>query len=101
MKTVEELYNEISASEELQKAVSKISDQTAFIDFLKEHGCEATVEEFADFVRSQGEGEIGDDAAAETAGGLPIGMRGVKIWPIPGSDPGPSPSPSREPIVRF
>ena len=69
MKTVEELYNEISASEELQKAVSQISDQTAFADFLKEHGCEATVEEFADFVRSQAEGEIGDDAAAEAAGG--------------------------------
>lgn len=69
MKTIEELYKEIGASEKLQKALSQISDQTGLESFLKEHGCEATVEEFAEFISSQGEGEIGDDAAAEAAGG--------------------------------
>ena len=41
MKTIEELYNEINASEELKKAVSAIKDKEAFADFLKEQGCES------------------------------------------------------------
>ena len=71
MKTIEELYKEINASEELKKAVSQIADKTALADFLKKHGCEASVEEFAKFIKSQGEGEIGDDAASAVAGGWP------------------------------
>ena len=70
MKTIEELYNEINASEELRKAVSEIRDKEAFADFLKEHGCDASVKDFAAFVRSQDEGEIEDNDAEEIAGGL-------------------------------
>ena len=70
MKTIEELYNEINASEELKKAISEIKDKEAFADFLKEQGCEASVDEFEKFVKSQSEGEIGDDAAGAVAGGL-------------------------------
>ena len=69
MKTIEELYGEINASEELKKAVSEIKDKAAMADFLKQHGCEASVDEFGKFVKSQSEGEIGDDAASEVAGG--------------------------------
>ena len=72
MKTIEELYKEINASEELKKAVSEIKDKEAFADFLKEHGCEASVDEFGKFVKSQSEGEIGDDAAGAVAGGAPM-----------------------------
>ena len=72
MKTIEELYNEINASEELKKAVSEIRDKEAFADFLKEQGCEASVDEFEKFVKSQTEGEIGDDAAGAAAGGIPM-----------------------------
>ena len=70
MKTIEELYNEINASEELKKAISEIKDKVAFADFLKEHGCDASADEFEKFVKSQSEGEIGDDAAGTVAGGL-------------------------------
>ena len=38
-------------------------------DFLKEHGCEASVDEFGKFVKSQSEGEIEDGEAAAVAGG--------------------------------
>ncbi len=69
MKTIEELYNQISTSEELKKAVSEIKDKAVMADFLKEHGCEASVDEFGKFVKSQSEGEIGDDAAGAAAGG--------------------------------
>ena len=72
MKTIEELYKEINASEELKKAISAIKDKGAFADFLKEHGCEASVDEFEKFVKSQSEGEIGDDAAGAVAGGAPM-----------------------------
>ena len=69
MKTIEEFYKEINASDELKKAVSVIKDTTAMEAFLKEHGCEATADEFAKFIESQFEGEIGDDAAASAAAG--------------------------------
>ena len=70
MKTIEEMYNEINASEELKKAVSAIKDKEAFAVFLKEHGCEASVDEFVKFVESQREGEIGDDEVQAVAGGF-------------------------------
>ena len=69
MKTLEELVKEINASEELQKTISQIKDKTGLIDFLKEQGCEASVDDFAKTIKSQGEGEIGDDVAATIAGG--------------------------------
>ena len=71
MKTIEELYKEVIASEELKKTVSEIKDMSAVADFLKEHGCEATVNEFVEFIQSQSEGEIEDDVVAEVAGGFP------------------------------
>ena len=70
MKTIEELYKEINASAELKKAASAIKDKGALADFLKEHGCDASADEFEKFVKSQTEGEIGDDAAGAVAGGL-------------------------------
>ena len=75
MKTIEELYNEINASEELNKAISEIKDKEAFADFLKEQGREASVDEFEKFVKSQTEGEIGDDVAAVTGGAPMYGFR--------------------------
>ena len=69
MKTIEELYNEINASEELKKAVSEIRDKEAFADFLKEHGCDASADEFKKFVKSQTEGEISDEDVGAVAGG--------------------------------
>lgn len=70
MKTIEELYKEINESEELKKTLSEIKDKASMADFLKEHGCELSVDEFAKFVKSQSEGEIGDDIATAVAGGI-------------------------------
>ena len=75
MKTIEELYKEINASPEHKKAISAIKDKGALADFLKEHGCEASVDEFGKFVKSQSEGEIGDDAAGAAAGGRSMAVR--------------------------
>lgn len=69
MKTIEELCKEISASEELQKLLEPVNDKASLEAFLKEQGCSATADEFEKFVKSRTEGEIGDDAAAEVAGG--------------------------------
>ena len=69
MKTIEEMYNEINASEELKKVVSAINDEEAMAEFLKQHGCEASVEEFVKFVNSQREGEISDEDVEAAAGG--------------------------------
>ena len=70
MKTFEDFYKEINESEELRKAASEIRDKTALADFLKEHDCEASMDEVEKYVKSQIEGEIGDDAAAAAAGGI-------------------------------
>ena len=71
MKTIEAFYKEIMESEELKNAISEIKDKTILADFLSSHDCEGTVDEFVKYVQSQSEGEIGDDTAAEIAGGFP------------------------------
>ena len=69
MKTIEEFAKEISGSEELQKAVKEIKDKASFEAFLKANGCSATADEFVKFVKSQAEGEIGDETAESITGG--------------------------------
>ena len=68
MKTIEELYREIAGSKELQEEFKKLTPETLG-EFLRKHGCEATAKEFSDFVRSQEEGELRDDAAGAVSGG--------------------------------
>ena len=76
MKTIEEMYNEINASEELKKVVSAINDEEAMAEFLKQHGCEASVEEFLKFVKAQTEGVISDEDAEAAAGGAYLSVLG-------------------------
>ena len=42
---MQELYNEITASDEQKKAFVEAMKANKLEDFLKEHGCEATAEE--------------------------------------------------------
>ncbi len=79
MKTVEELYKEINTSEELKKVVSAIKDKEALADFLKEHGCEASVEEFLKFVKAQTEGVISDEDVEAAAGGNEGGSTRIRF----------------------
>lgn len=69
MKTIEELYNEISESIALQEELKAASDEMLEA-FLKQHGCDASVKDFTAFVRSQSEGEIEDEAVETIAGGV-------------------------------
>ena len=69
MKTVEEFYKEIAASKELQKELKAASDGTLEA-FLKKHDCSASASDFEKYVKSQSEGEIGDDFAGAAAGGF-------------------------------
>ena len=69
MKTIEEFYKEIVGSKELQEELKTLSADSLGA-FLKKHGCAASAEEFAEYVRSQAEGEIADDDANAVAGGL-------------------------------
>ena len=70
MKTIEEFYKEIAGSKELQDELKNISEGMLEA-FLKKHDCDASVEDFKKLLKSQSEGESGDDDAAAAAGGMP------------------------------
>ena len=69
MKTIEELYNEVIASDELKKEfLSLKSDQIE--GFAKAHGCDATLDEIkAFFTAKKGSGELSDDELDQVVGG--------------------------------
>lgn len=69
MKTAEEFYKEIAASKELQEELKAVSDEM-LETFLKKHGCNATANDFAAFVKSMTEGELEDDCVGEINGGI-------------------------------
>ena len=76
MKTLEEFIKEIRASEELQNALKEIKGTAALEEFLKKHGCQASPAEREAFVKTLGEGELADSAAAAAAGGVMSPERG-------------------------
>lgn len=69
MKTIEELYNEVVANEELKKEfITLKADEVE--DFAKAHGCEATLDEIKDFFKSRKEsGELSDAELSQVSGG--------------------------------
>lgn len=71
MKTIRELYNEIMADKELQEKCRKATDAGKLEEFLKEHGCEATMEEVEAFLkaRTQEDAPLSMDELDEAAGG--------------------------------
>ena len=71
MKTIEEFLKEVAASKELQDELKAIESKDTLAAFLKKNNCGATVEEFAEFIKSNTEGEISDSNAESAAGGLP------------------------------
>ena len=50
MKTLEEVLKEINENEELQNGFKEAADNDKVVDFLKEQGCEATLEEILEYV---------------------------------------------------
>ncbi len=53
MKTVQELYSEVIASDKLKKAFVKAMKANKLEDFLKANGCEATAEEVQEFLEAK------------------------------------------------
>ncbi len=68
MKTLQELYEEIVASDELKTAFAKASKDGKVPDFLKAQGCEVTEEELCAFLKSR-TGELSDEEMDNVAGG--------------------------------
>ena len=73
MKTIQELYSEIMANDELKKAFVESMKAGKLEDFLKAHGCEATAEEVQEFMDAKAAGdvpiELSDDELKLVAGG--------------------------------
>ena len=70
MKTINDFYKELIGSAVLQDELKAINDEDTLASFLIKHGCSASAKEFADFIQSQNEGEITDDATKNVAGGF-------------------------------
>ena len=71
MKTIEEFYEEIAGSQELQNELKGIKEKDALSDFLKKNNVSTTAEEFvkAFKAKKEAEGEITDDDVEAVAGG--------------------------------
>lgn len=69
--TIEALYKEIIASDELKSAFVEAAKAQKLGDFLKAQGCDATEAEVIDFIKSlqKAEGELADDELSAVAGG--------------------------------
>lgn len=70
MKTIEELYNEVMASEELKKECISLKPEEVE-SFAEKHGCKATLDEIKAFLteKSKAFGELSDDEIEQVAGG--------------------------------
>ena len=69
MKTLENLYQEIQANEQLKEAFVTALKENTVEDFLKANDCEGTVEDVMKFMNSKREGELCDDDMEKVAGG--------------------------------
>ena len=69
MKTIKELFEEISASKELQEELRATSFET-LPAFLKNHDCDADPKELVAFWRAQAEGEKNATSTAAQDTGL-------------------------------
>ena len=71
MKTIEQFYNEIIASEELKEKLAAVSSAQTLDEFLKENEVEGTKEEFKEYVveKAKTSGELTDEQLEAVAGG--------------------------------
>ena len=70
MKTIEELYNEVMASEEMKKEFLALKPEEVE-GFAEKYGCKATFDEIKAFLteKSTASGELSDDELEQVAGG--------------------------------
>ena len=71
MKTLEELYNEVMASDELRKEFCFLKPEEVE-GFAEKHGCKVTLDEMKAFLteKSTKSGELSDDEIEQVAGGV-------------------------------
>ena len=74
MKTLQELYKEVIASEELKNefmeaAGDEKEGQKKVEEFVKKHGCDATFEDVKAFLEEKSEGELEEEELEAVAGG--------------------------------
>lgn len=77
MKTIEQLMEEIKASSDLKKDLAEAfakKDKAALEAFLKDNGCDATIEEAKQFIQEkraemQKNGELSEAELEQVAGG--------------------------------
>ena len=69
MKTLQDLYSEVIANDELKNEFMEAAKDGRTTEFLKAHGCEATVEELAAFMKERESGELSDEELDDAAGG--------------------------------
>ena len=77
MKTIEELYNEVKADKGLQEKLTEAGKTGKVEAFLKDHGCNATLEEVIAFAKTKAAAEedapLSMDELGQSAGGLQEG----------------------------
>ena len=71
MKTIEQFWNEITASTELAEKFAKAANEQQLEAFLKENEVSGTAEQFNDFLREQSKasGELSDEKLEAVSGG--------------------------------
>lgn len=71
MKTIQELYTEVMENAELKAAIIEAAKAEKLEAFLKEHGCEATADEVAEFLKAKTEEDapLSMDELENSAGG--------------------------------
>ena len=75
MKTLDELYAEVNADDALKKEYIEAVENGKIEEFLKAHGCEATLSEFDEFMKNADvkSGELSDDELDNVAAGKKCG----------------------------
>ena len=69
MKTLQDLYNEVIANDELKTEFMEAAKDGRPMEFLKAHDCEATEEELSAFLKERESGELSDEELDNAAGG--------------------------------
>ena len=71
MKTIQELYNEVMANEELKAQFIEAAKAGRQEEFLKEHGCDATAAEVSAFLdaKANEDAQLSFDELENAAGG--------------------------------
>ena len=72
MKTLEDLYKEVMASEELKKAFAQAAKDKKVADFLKAQGCDASEDEFKAFLTEKAKTDkaLSEEDLENVAGGV-------------------------------